>query len=111
MPEPCRLYLIRHGLAEERGEAWPDDSRRPLSEEGMSRLRKEARGLVRLGVTFDVVLTSPLVCARRPRTWHRRAGSPPRRLAPGVCVQERLDLPDRRQESAASGARHASLVH
>jgi phosphohistidine phosphatase len=65
MPEPCRLYLIRHGLAEERGEAWPDDSKRPLSEEGMSRLRKEARGLVRLGVTFDVVLTSPLVRARQ----------------------------------------------
>jgi phosphohistidine phosphatase len=65
MPESCRLYLIRHGLAEERGEAWPDDSRRPLSEEGMSRLRKEARGLVRLGVTFDVVLTSPLVRARQ----------------------------------------------
>src|SRR6202158_1765736 len=65
MAEPCRLYLIRHGLAEERGEGWPDDSRRPLSEEGMSRLRKEARGLVRLGVTFDVVLTSPLVRARQ----------------------------------------------
>jgi phosphohistidine phosphatase len=65
MPEPRRLYLIRHGIAEERGEAWPDDSRRPLSEEGMSRLRKEARGLVHLGVTFDVVLTSPLVRARQ----------------------------------------------
>ena len=65
MPESCRLYLIRHGLAEERGEAWPDDSRRPLTEEGMSLLRKEARGLVRLGVTFDVVLTSPLVRARQ----------------------------------------------
>jgi phosphohistidine phosphatase len=65
MPDSCSLYLIRHGLAEERGEAWPDDSRRPLSEEGMSRLRKEARGLVRIGVTFDVVLTSPLVRARQ----------------------------------------------
>src|SRR6202158_3309308 len=65
MPDPCRLYLIRHGLAEERGEAWPDDSRRPLSEEGMSRLRKEARGPGRLVVTFDVVLTSPRVRARQ----------------------------------------------
>lgn len=65
MPGPYELYLIRHGLAEKRGEAWPDDARRPLSEEGMSRLRKEARGLVRLGVTFDVVLTSPLVRARQ----------------------------------------------
>jgi phosphohistidine phosphatase len=59
------LYLIRHGIAEERGDAWPDDTRRPLSEEGMAGLRKEARGLVRLGVSFDVVLSSPLVRARQ----------------------------------------------
>ena len=59
------LFLIRHGLAEERGEAWPDDTKRPLTEEGMTSLRKEARGLARLGVTFDVVLTSPLVRARQ----------------------------------------------
>jgi phosphohistidine phosphatase len=65
MPGPYKLYLIRHGLAEERGEAWPDDTSRPLSEEGMSRLRKEARGLLRLGVTLDLVLTSPLVRARQ----------------------------------------------
>jgi phosphohistidine phosphatase len=59
------LYLIRHGLAEERGERWPDDAKRPLTEEGMSRMRKQARGLARLGVTMDVVLTSPLVRARQ----------------------------------------------
>jgi len=59
------LYLIRHGLAEERGDAWPDDTRRPLTEEGISRLKKGARGLVRLGLEFDVVLTSPLVRARQ----------------------------------------------
>jgi phosphohistidine phosphatase len=65
MPGPHELYLIRHGLAEERGETWPDDSKRPLTEEGMSRLRKQARGLARLGVTLDIVLTSPLVRARQ----------------------------------------------
>src|ERR671915_2383479 len=59
------LYLIRHGIAEERGEAWPDDNKRPLTDEGMSRLRKSVRGLARLGVTFDVVLTSPLVRTRQ----------------------------------------------
>src|SRR4030095_15722922 len=64
MPGPYELYLIRHGLAEERGDAWPDDAKRPLTEEGMSRLRKIARGLTRLGVSIDTVLTSPLV---RPR--------------------------------------------
>ena len=65
MPGPYELYLIRHGIAEERGEAWPDDAKRPLTEEGMARLRKSARGLVRLGVVFDAILTSPLVRARQ----------------------------------------------
>jgi phosphohistidine phosphatase len=64
MPGPYELYLIRHGIAEQRGDAWPDDSKRPLTAEGTSRLRKSARGLVRLGVAFDVILTSPLVRAR-----------------------------------------------
>src|SRR5438128_7093070 len=65
MPGPYEIYLIRHGLAEERGDSWPDDAKRPLTEEGMSRMRKSARGLSRLGVTLDVVLTSPLVRARQ----------------------------------------------
>lgn len=65
MPGPYELYFIRHGLAEERGDAWPDDNKRPLTDEGMSRLRKAARGLARIGVTVDVVLTSPLVRARQ----------------------------------------------
>ena len=59
------LYLVRHGLAELRGEAWPDDTKRPLTEKGMARLRRSARSLVRLGVSIDVVLTSPLVRARQ----------------------------------------------
>src|SRR5207247_3576276 len=65
MEGPDELYLVRHGLAEERGELWPDDSKRPLTEEGMSRMRKATRGLARLGVSLDVVLTSPLVRARQ----------------------------------------------
>jgi phosphohistidine phosphatase len=59
------LYLVRHGLAEDRGEAWPDDAKRPLTEEGMAKLRKAARALARLGVSFDVILASPLVRARQ----------------------------------------------
>jgi len=39
-----QLFLIRHGIAEERGDAWPDDAKRPLSEEGssVSRSRRAA---------------------------------------------------------------------
>jgi phosphohistidine phosphatase len=59
------LYLIRHGVAEARGEAWPDDSKRPLSAEGMSKLRKAGRALTRLGISFDVMVTSPLVRTRQ----------------------------------------------
>src|SRR5438552_8421202 len=65
MPGPYELYLIRHGMAEERGDSWPDDAKRPLTEEGMARLRKSARGLERIGVTLDVILTSPLVRTRQ----------------------------------------------
>jgi phosphohistidine phosphatase len=62
MPE---LYLIRHGVAEERGEAWPDDAKRPLTQAGMAKLRRSARALARLGVVFDVIVTSPLVRTRQ----------------------------------------------
>jgi phosphohistidine phosphatase len=62
---PYELYLIRHGIAEDRGDAWPDDAKRPLTERGMSRLRKAARALARLGVSIDVVLTSPLLRTRQ----------------------------------------------
>src|ERR1044071_4743767 len=65
MADRYRLYLIRHGMAEERGDAWPDDAKRPLTEEGMSQLRKGARGLARAGVTIDLMLVSPLVRAKQ----------------------------------------------
>lgn len=65
MPGPYELYFVRHGLAEERGDAWPDDNKRPLTDEGMSRLRKAVKGLSRIGVSVEVVLTSPLVRARQ----------------------------------------------
>ena len=59
------LYLIRHGAAEVRSDAWPDDALRPLTAEGMTDLRKAARSLSRMGICFDVVLTSPLVRTRQ----------------------------------------------
>jgi len=55
------LYLIRHGVAAERGDEYPDDSKRPLTAGGISRLRKEAKALDALGLGFDHIITSPLV--------------------------------------------------
>ena len=55
------LYLIRHGVAAERGSDYPDDSKRPLTSEGIAKLRREAKALVALGVDFDQIISSPLV--------------------------------------------------
>ena len=65
MPGPYQLYLIRHAIAENRGPAWPDDTKRPLTSNGMARMKKATRGLRRLGVTLEIVLTSPFVRARQ----------------------------------------------
>ena len=59
------LYLIRHGVAAERGENFPDDTKRPLTNEGIQKLRKEAKALLELDIAFDVILTSPLVRTRQ----------------------------------------------
>lgn len=59
------LYLIRHGIAADRGEEYPDDSKRPLTSRGIARLKKEAKALDDLAVAFDLIITSPLVRARQ----------------------------------------------
>jgi phosphohistidine phosphatase len=59
------LYLIRHGVAAERGQDWPDDSKRPLTPDGITRLRKAAQGLNAMGISFDQIVTSPLVRTRQ----------------------------------------------
>jgi len=59
------LYLVRHGVAADPSAAYPTDDVRPLTEEGVSRMRLQARGLRELGVTLDLVLTSPLVRCRQ----------------------------------------------
>ena len=63
--ERFELYIIRHGVAAERGDAYPDDTKRPLSSEGMQKLRRESKALLALDVEFEVILTSPLVRTRQ----------------------------------------------
>jgi phosphohistidine phosphatase len=63
--DAVELYLIRHGLAAQGGDSYPDDAKRPLTQQGVERLKREAEGLVELDVAFDLILTSPLVRARQ----------------------------------------------
>jgi phosphohistidine phosphatase len=58
-----QLYLVRHAIAEERGPEWPDDTARPLTEDGVRRFRRVVAGLARAGVTLDEIFASPFVRA------------------------------------------------
>ena len=65
MATPTELYLVRHAIAAERGSEWKDDTKRPLTERGVSRFKEEVKGLRRLDVALDEIFTSPLVRARQ----------------------------------------------
>lgn len=57
------VYLVRHAIAAERGEAFPDDTVRPLTRKGRARMRLAVAGLRTLKPGIEVILTSPLVRA------------------------------------------------
>jgi phosphohistidine phosphatase len=62
---PTELYLVRHAIAAERGEEWPDDTKRPLTKQGINRFRKCVTGLRELEVVVEEIFTSPLVRAQQ----------------------------------------------
>src|SRR5947207_8139998 len=60
------LFVLRHGLAVERTlPAFKRDSDRPLTPQGRKKIVRLATLLRRLGVSFDLILTSPYVRARQ----------------------------------------------
>jgi phosphohistidine phosphatase len=66
--EPCDLYLVRHAIAAERGDEWPDDTKRPLTDTGIARFKESVEGLAWLDVEIDEIFTSPLVRAKQTAT-------------------------------------------
>lgn len=88
MDEPISLYIIRHGLAEARGEAYPDDSLRPLTADGIRRLKEIGQGLRALDVQFDAIVTSPFVRTRQTAEVLARAvaGRPPITNEPALAA-------------------------
>jgi phosphohistidine phosphatase len=90
------LYVIRHGIAQPLGQKneFADD-RRVLTAEGRDRIRDVARALRKLGVQFDLILTSPFT--RAVETAEIVAGQvglskkeiiPTEHLAPGASRDE-----------------------
>ena len=57
------LYILRHGIAADRGFDYPDDDLRPLTDKGIRRMRREAKGMDAMGVAPDLIISSTLVRA------------------------------------------------
>lgn len=58
------LYVIRHAIAvDEATSDYESDSERPLTDKGRKKMRQIAKSLRHLGVSFDLILSSPYVRA------------------------------------------------
>jgi phosphohistidine phosphatase len=79
------LYLLRHGIAVPHGTIDMRDDDRPLTPKGEKRMRQIGRGLRRLALNVDQIVTSPLPRARRT----------------AEIVAEALGHPDRLEDSDA----------
>ena len=106
------LYLVRHAIAESRdSEQWPDDSRRPLSAKGAELFRLASRGVRRLGIGVDAVLTSSYLRASQTAAllaeeadWPDAETCPA--LEPVVPVSEIVPLLEVRTESSLALVGH-----
>jgi phosphohistidine phosphatase len=58
-----KLYIVRHAIAVPHGTPGVAEDDRPLTEEGIRKMRQAAVGLFRLGYVPDLILTSPLIRA------------------------------------------------
>lgn len=56
------IYLIRHGIAAERG-TYANDEQRPLIDKGIKKTTQVAQKILATGVKLELILTSPLVRA------------------------------------------------
>jgi phosphohistidine phosphatase len=60
------LYITRHAWAYEHGDPrWPDDSQRPLEEEGVARFTRVVQMLAQRDFAPKIVATSPYVRCRQ----------------------------------------------
>jgi phosphohistidine phosphatase len=59
------IYILRHGIAVERGTpGYKRDGDRPLTEEGVEKMRQIAKTMREMDLQFDVIFSSPYVRAK-----------------------------------------------
>lgn len=59
-----KIFFLRHGIAQD-AVGGLSDRDRALTDEGREQMQRSARGMQRLGVKPDVILSSPLIRARQ----------------------------------------------
>jgi phosphohistidine phosphatase len=87
------LYFLRHGVAADAGPAGTGDVGRPLTKEGVTKMKAESRGLRRLGIEPDALLSSPLARAHQTAEIVARELAVELQLADALapgCTAERL---------------------
>jgi phosphohistidine phosphatase SixA len=92
-----RLLLLRHGVAEDAGPATAfEDEPRALTAEGTAKMQAEARGIERLALGIEGIISSPLVrCVQTATIVADALGIEPaqdRRLRPGADLDAVADL-------------------
>ena len=105
-PPPCELYIVRHAIAADRGDDWPDDDKRPLTEKGVVRFKDGLAGLNWLDVGLDEIFSSPLVRAKQTADLLAAGISGNPALAPGHSpeqVMEQLAQTAKRRRIALVG--------
>ena len=91
------LYLLRHGIAAERGTGhYASDADRPLTTKGRRKLRRAAAAIRAMDLSIDVILSSPLARARQTAEL----------IAKALHCRHRLEL----TELLAPGVSAAGLV-
>jgi phosphohistidine phosphatase len=60
-----KLYIVRHAIADLHGSPGVKDEDRPLTEDGIRKMRLIAAGLRRLDFIPDLILSSPLLRTRQ----------------------------------------------
>ncbi len=58
------LYVLRHGVAAERDwHEYSNDDERPLTQHGITKLTQQVKGLNAVGLSVDLMISSPLLRA------------------------------------------------
>ena len=60
-----RIYFLRHGKSQSRATWFEDDGLRPLTEEGVQLMRRQAVYLHKMGAPPEFIVTSPLARAQQ----------------------------------------------